>query len=340
MLRRTQFGVSLALLAFTAAAWNLAPAAGQLENSAQEILARSRVFPEIGPGLIAMKRDSSGRYYILAAPANTIAVYSSSGKRIGQIPDTNSGGAKIAYAEDMDLDVEGQLYVADRGANAVKVFGPDGVLVASIPVAAPTSVAALPGHEFAVATVRSTRLVSIFDFHGNLVRSFGEFADASDRADLNQSLNRGRVFSDPAAHIYFAFTYLPVPTFRKYDRYGYAAYEVSLSSPEFASRAQDERNQFVTLAKRDDAHVMKSVISALGVDPATQEVWTVVGDTLLHFDKDGNRLASYRTATSDGAPLDPIAILVEPDRILLAADPYGIFDFARPNKLPVAPPSH
>jgi hypothetical protein len=188
--------------------------------------------------------------------------------------------------------------------------------------------------------VRSTRLVSIFDFHGNLVRSFGEFADASERADLNQSLNRGRVFSDPAAHIYFAFTYLPVPTIRKYDRYGYAAYEVALSSPEFASRAQDERNDFVTLAKRDNTPAMKSVISALGVDPATQEVWTVVGDELLHFDKDGNRLGSYRTATSDGAALDPIAILVEPDRILLAADPYGIFDFARPNKLPVAPPSH
>jgi hypothetical protein len=112
MLRRSQLGVSLALLASTAAAWNLAPAAGQLENSAQEILARSRVFPEIGPGLIAMKRDSSGRYYILVAPANTIAVYSSSGKRIGQIPSANSGGAKIAYAEDMDLDADGALDAA------------------------------------------------------------------------------------------------------------------------------------------------------------------------------------------------------------------------------------
>ncbi|MGC1830808.1 MAG: hypothetical protein WA663_10425 [Candidatus Acidiferrales bacterium] len=334
MLRRNQLGVSLALLAFTATAWNFSPAGGQVENSAQEILARSRVFPEIGPGMVALKRDSSWRYYILAVPANTIAVYGSSGKRIAQIPSANSGSAKIAYAEDMDLDSDGRLYVADRGANAVKVFGSDGALVASIPVAAPTSVAALSGHEFAVATMRSARLVSIFDFHGNLLRSFGEFADASERADLNQYLNRGRVFSDPAGHIYFAFTYLPEPTFRKYDRYGYAAYEVSLASPEFASRAQAERNEFVTLAKRDDIPAMKSVISALGVDPATQEVWAVVGDELLHFDKDGDRLASYRTATSDGAPLEPIAILVEPDRILLAADPYGIFDFARPDKLP------
>ncbi len=338
MLRRGQLGLSLALLAFTAAAWNLAPAAGQVENTAQEILARSRVFPEIGPGVVALKRDSSGRYYILAAPAKTIAVYGPSGNRIGQIPKANSGSAKIVYAEDMDLDAGGQLYVADRGANAVKVFGPDGALAASIPVVAPTSLAALSDREFAVVTVRSARLVTIFDTQGNLVRSFGEFADASERADLNQYLNRGRVFSDPAGHIYFAFTYLPEPTFRKYDRYGYAAYEVSLSSPEFASRAQAERNEFVTLAKRDDIPAMKSVVSALGVDPASQEVWAAVGDVLLHFDKDGNRLASYRTATSDGAPLEPIAILVEPDRILLAADPLGIFDFARPDKLPSTTP--
>ncbi len=339
MLRRAQLGLSLALLAFAAATWNLGAAAGQVENASQEILARSRVFPEIGPGMIALKRDPSGRYYILAAPANKIAVYSASGKRIGQIPNANSGSAKIAYAEDMDLDPAGQLYVADRGANAVKVFGPDGALAASIPVAAPTSIAALSGHEFAVATVRSARLISIFDLRGNVVRGFGEFAHASERADLNQSLNRGRLFSDSAGHIYFAFTYLPEPTFRKYDRYGYAAYEVSLSSPEFASQAQAERNEFVTLAKRDDIPAMKSVISALGVDPATEQVWAAVGDVLVHFDKDGTRIASYRTATSDGAPLEPIAIVVEPERILLASGTLGIFDFARPDKLSL-PPQH
>jgi len=333
MLRRAQFYLWLGLVAFAAAAWNLAPAAGQVESSAQEILARSRVFPGIGPGTKALKRDSSGRYYVLAAPAHAIAIYSSSGNRIGDIPNANSGGAKIAYAEDMDLDAAGELYVADRGANAVKVFGSDGTLVASIPVAAPTSVAALSGGEFAVASVHSAQLVTIFDSHGVRVRGFGEFADASDRADLNQYLNRGRVYSDSAGHIYFAFTYLPQPTFRKYDRYGYAAYEVALSTPEFASRTEAQRSEFVTLAKRADIPAMKSVVSALGVDPASQEVWAAVGAELLHFDKDGGRLASYRTATSDGAPLEPIAILVEPSRILVASDTLGIFDFARSDKM-------
>src|SRR5271167_3078907 len=104
MLRRSKLGVSLALLASTAAAWNRAPAARQVENSAQEILARARLFPEVGPGIVALKRDSSGRYYILTAPANTVGVYSSGGNRIGQIPHVNSAGPKIVYAEDMDLD--------------------------------------------------------------------------------------------------------------------------------------------------------------------------------------------------------------------------------------------
>jgi hypothetical protein len=345
MPRRAQHRVPLAIVAFAlgafaAGAWNLAPGAGQIEHGGQEILARSRVFPEYGPGFVALKRDSTGRYYILAAPAKSIAVYTPAGKRIGQIPNSNSGSAKIAYAADMDLDASGDIYVADRGANAVRIYTPDGALEASVSVAAPISVAALPDHEFAVATVRSAHLVSIFNFQGKLVRSFGELAGASEREELNLYLNRGRVFSDSAGHVYFAFTYLPEPTFRKYDRYGYAAYEVALSTPEFEAQAQAERNQFVTLAKRDDIPAMKSVVNALGVDPAKEDVWAAVGDELLHFDKGGNRLASYRTVTPDGAPIEPTAIVVEPERILLGADPLGIFEFARPDKTASVPAQH
>jgi hypothetical protein len=73
-------------------------------------------------------------------------------------------------------------------------------------------------------------------------------------------------------------------------------------------------------------------MNALGVDPETEEIWAAVGDELLQFDKDGNRRAAYRVSTSEGARIEPDAILVEPDRILLAADPVGIFDFARREK--------
>src|SRR5580658_4632507 len=75
---------------------------------------RSRVFPSVGPGVTALKRDSAGRYYILAKPANVISIYDRDGSPIGQIPNAKSQGA-IKYAVDIDLGQDGRLFVADRG---------------------------------------------------------------------------------------------------------------------------------------------------------------------------------------------------------------------------------
>src|SRR5271155_329220 len=112
-----------------------------LAQGMQTILrARGRVFPSVGPGVSAMRRDGSGRYFILAEPASTISVFDASGKRVEQFPNENSHGATIVYAVGIDLDAKGRLLVADRGANAIKIFAPDGSLAATIWVNAPTSV--------------------------------------------------------------------------------------------------------------------------------------------------------------------------------------------------------
>lgn len=71
-----------------------------LRNSLE---ARTHVFPTIGPGIIALKRDSSGRYYVIAKPATIISIYDSNGNLAGQIPNANSQGATIKYAVDIDL---------------------------------------------------------------------------------------------------------------------------------------------------------------------------------------------------------------------------------------------
>ncbi len=222
--------------------------------------------------------------------------------------------------------------MADRGANAMKVFAPDGSMVATIPVVAPTSIVALPDNEVAVETLRSGRLVDVLDEQGKLVRGFGDPSDLEDEKGAKQFLNRGWLTGDPAGHIYFAFTYAADPTIRKYDRYGYSSYEIALSALEFAP--QDKRHDYLKLDRHTEVPVTKPVINAIGVDPATQEIWTAIGNALLHFSSDGNRLQTYRTVTKDGARVEPKAILVEPDRLLLAADPIGIFEFVRPDKIP------
>ena len=552
--------------------------------------ARGRVFPEVGRGAEAIERDPAGHYYVLAAPASVIWIYSADGKRIGQIPSAQAAGdAAIKYAVDFDRDAaSGRIFVADRGANAVKIFTAEGALEASVAVNAPMSVVALANGEFAVVTLRSDHLVRVMNEHGKLLRSFGNISDAvrdpsqltmpalsasadstagyaagySTSAPPSYAMDIGKLYSGAPGDIYFAFTLLKDPKFRKYDRFGYAGYEAEVSAkelipdithdnsqvqlgmrvsgmagpgemfsfgsmysvgsgapgftvnggrgagggrrgggsvapggsggaapgsaagsgstpggsgdtdaatgsatggtnssasgsadgsdltgslsansnnnssattytssttPDFnallgvggpgggfgapgifgpgafpgfgggfehhmlgadaaggagAAGAADEAghgaaggfpgghaagpaagggvenpgaghgefgerfghgfrqeglNSFAGVVKfteREPKTSVTPVIRALGVDRANQQVWACIGDMLLRFDRDGNLLDTYRVATTQGAALQPVGMLVEPDRILLVSDPAGIYEFARPDKLP------
>jgi len=175
-----------------------------------------------------MKRDAAGRYYVLAKPESVVTVYDRDGNLLGRIPNEKSNGATIRYAADIDLDASGQLVVADRGANAIEVFAVDGSFVSKTPVNAPTSIVALPENQFAVTSLTSQRLVQILDVRGKVVRSFGDPTEVDEEADKKALKNLGRISGDSAGGIYFAFTSLPDPTVRKYDRFGYVAFETAV----------------------------------------------------------------------------------------------------------------
>lgn len=306
----------------------------QVDN---ELLAKRRVFPEAGAGLRAIRRFSAGRdsavrYYVLSATRGAVVVYSMEGQRVAEIPPASAGkAAAIIYGEDMDIDSAGRVYVADRGANAIKIFNAEGSLGSSISVRGPTSVAVLQGGELAVASTSSGRLVTVFNLAGKVIREFGEATEISERQELNRYANIGRVASDADSHIYYAFSYLPEPTLRKYDRFGYSSFQIELTALEFQPTAQAARREILRL-ERKGAPVLKPIVTAFGVDPANQEIWIAMHGQLLHFARDGNRRASYRTLTPQGARLEVTSILVEPDRLLLSADPLGVYEFARPDK--------
>jgi len=330
---RNLLGAILAM-AVASLALSMATLRAQVDN---DLLAKRRVFPAVGAGFRAVKRFSSGRnsslrYYILSAPRSAIAMYNTEGQRLGEVPAASAEkAAAIVYGEDLDIDSSGRVFVADRGANAVKVFNPDGTLAISIPVRGPTSVAALQGGELAVASANSARLVTVFNLQGKVIREFGEAMEIAERPELNRFANIGRVASDAEAHIYYAFSYLPEPTVRKYDRFGYSSFQIELTALEFQPTAQAARREILRL-ERKGAPVLKPIVTAFGVDPATQEIWIALHGQLLRFDRDGNRRASYYTLTPEGARLEATSILVEPDRLLLSADPLGIYEFARPDK--------
>ncbi len=311
---------------------------GVLESE-REITARARLFPDVGPGIKAMKRDSQGRYYFLSTADHTIRIYSADNTFLGQVPRADSGKTAIVDGEDFDVDAADRIYVADRGANAVKVYTPDGSLSLSIRVDSPTSVLALASGQIAVASLKSRQLVVIYDAHGKYLREFGDISDLADHEEFNRFLNIGQLASDPASHIYYAFTYTPEPTVRKYDPFGHSPYEISLHTLDIYPSAQAQRRDISRIDMQNTPQPPPPVvINAIGVDPQTEEVWLSLGDYLMKFDKSGNRVESYRTLTTSSEDLPASAILIEPHRILLADDPHGIFEFVRPD-LPVTPPA-
>lgn len=303
------------------------------------LTAAKRLFPVVGPGLRAVKRGPNGNYYVLVAPSPGLTAFDARGKTLLQIEASPRGQSPgkaasntIVYGEDADVDAEGRIYIADRGANAVKIFSPKGELLRSITVAAPVSLAVMSGGEVAVATLSSPRLVTVFDVNGKEVREFGDPTDIADRPELNRFLNIGRVVSDRQDHVYYGFAYQPEPTVWQFDRHGYGRMEIRLTGLDFIARARAARREIDRQEKRGDAPSLKRVMTAVGVDASSGEVWMALGNTLLRFDAEGNRRAGYQLYTPEGARLEAATILVEPDRLVIGNDPFGVFEFARPDK--------
>ncbi|HEV2101597.1 MAG TPA: hypothetical protein VGR58_02355 [Candidatus Acidoferrum sp.] len=306
-----------------------------------QLMARRRVFPSIGPGLRALRHGKDGKYYLLAAPSVGIAVFDEHEKQLTVIgvPHTsptvdNVGRPPIAFGEDCDVDAQGNLYVADRGYNQVNVFSPTGSPLRSMQFNSPTSLAALPEGEVAVTAPRGQHLVTVFGPTGRVVREFGDPEQLSERNDLNRYVSIGRLGSDPEGHIYYGYTYMPEPLVRQYDRFGFAKQDFQFTNIEAFSEARAARREIERQEKRTEPPSLQLILTAFGVDPASGEVWMALHNTLLHFDREGNRRSEYQIYTKDGARIEANVLLVEEDRLLIGADPIGVYEFARPDRKP------
>ena len=304
-----------------------------------DLIAKQRVFPGVGPGLRTVKRGTDGRLYILASPSPGLLVFDAQGKQVLSINEvglgqgsTGQGHNLITFGEDCDGAADGKIYVADRGANLIQVFTADGTLLRSIPVKAPVAIAALPEGEVPVATLREPHLVIVFDKNGRDVREFGDPEPLAERQELNRYLNIGQLATDAQGHLDYAFAYLPEPTVRHYDRLGYAGQDIQYTAIDAMPTAQATRKEIVRQESRREQPSFKRIVTAVGADRENGEVWIALYNTLLHFDKEGNRRATYKIYTPEGARLEANTILVEPDRLIIGSDPLGIYTFERPDK--------
>ena len=315
--------------------------------------AARRRFPDVGAGFRAIRRGPDGAYYVLApltpsdaaAPSKratppkrsqpsahstpVVLVFDSQGRKLRQIPALPRPGELVSPSS-LDLDASGRVYIADQSANTVSVYTADGMPFAHFRVPEPTQIVALPRDQFAVCSGNSERLIAVYDLHGTLVREFGEPADLSDDPELNHRLNGGHMASDKAGNLYFAFRYLPEPTVRKYDsNSGYLLDELTLTTLELQPMAQSARQEIARAGSGKTASPHE-IISALGVDPETQEVWLALGNLLMNFDNADNNTSSNRIYTTDRSRMVPDFVFVEKDDLLLGNDPLGIYEFPGP----------
>src|SRR5208283_328260 len=332
---------SLAKL-FLAAAF-LCPVGIVLATAAQEVddqlTANKRLFKPIGPGLRALRRGADGKYYILATPNTGLVVFDSQQRQLIVIgassPESVSnkaGRSAISFGEDCDVDTKGNMEVADRGSNLISEFAPDGKVLRSIPVNAPLSVLALEDGEVAVATSRGAHLVTVYNAAGHPVHEVGDPEELSSRPELNRYLSQGSLASDSEGHMYYGYTYLPEPRVRQYDRFGYGGVDFEFTGLGAWSEGRAARREIDRQDKRDEPPTLHPILTAFGVDPVNGDLWMCLHNTLLHFDKDGNRRSEYQIYTSDNARLEANVILVEEDRLLIGSDPLGIFEFRRPDR--------
>jgi hypothetical protein len=302
-----------------------------------DLIARRQLYKSVGAGFRQIHRGPNGNYYILTAPAAAVQVYDSTGKLTGQIPSASAATDKntaIVYGESFDVDHDGRVVVCDRGAKAVRIYSASGALSASIPIAAPISAVFLPGDEIAVTSLDSEHLVSAYDLTGKMIRDYGDREEIADRADVNTQVNYGHLVADEQGNNYFSFDYFPEPTVRKFDRVGYLALEISLKTIEFEPAAQAARKLIARSEENENSiPSLHRIINAVGVDPKTEELWVAIGTLVMRFDKDGTRIASFRTYLPYGARIEASQILVEPNRLLMGADPQGVYEFPKPEKL-------
>ena len=308
--------------------------------------ATRRRFPDVGTGFRGVRRGADGLYYVLAAvappapskpsrrskparpPTPAVLVFDSQGRKLRQIPAQPQPG-EMASPSSLDLDASGRVYIADAGGNAVNVYTADGTPFARFRVPAPAQIVALPQERFAVCSVGAEHLIAVYDLHGTLLREFGELADLSDDAELNHRLNAAHLASDQAGNLYLAFRYLPEPTVRRYDpATGNLLDELSLANLDFQPMAQSARQEIGRsgAGKTVSPH---EIISALGVDPETRDLWLAIGNLLMHFDSSDNKTAGNRVYTISGARMVPNFIFVEKDDLLLGNDEFGVYEFPR-----------
>lgn len=304
--------------------------------------------------------DSAGRVYIADLAANAVKIYSARGIIIGKIrvlaplsveplPDGQVAVASLYSKHLVDVydDARGELYRSFGDITGpVEKCDPDILSCTEQPQdAQPTTnrpwfYGDSAGNVYVNIVDPATPVPTIRKYDTYGIRAYEFALPVSASNNSNWTVNSGLAGASTATSS---------SSGKDAPASGGPAADAPGSSPTAgtpgtrSARGQGEGRMRlgVQLTHHADAPKSNPVVDAIGVDPANSDVWTVIGANLVHLNQQGELEASYCLSASDQSIVKFDTILVEPDRILLGSDPFGIFEYPRPDKsLPNAAAPH
>jgi hypothetical protein len=318
------------------------PFASLAQTQLPEWKATQAIFPEAGLQVSAVRLDAAGRYLILHSRPATLFVFDASLKLVGKyVPQT--GQDTTSLAEDFTVGPDGKIYVADRGARAIKVLSASGEPLPAIPFPQPVSVVATREGDLFVSSAQTSVLVTAVDASGKVRREFGALYEFGDRADVQRTFNIGLLRQDAAGNIYYLFRYLPTPTVHKYSPLGHRVAEfeligTSLPRPQppppkepFPATPPPRVSKTERILQRAAAMTARDVLTALAVNPQSEALWVGAGASLLHYDREGRALGEWQALDPASEPLPIDDLLIGPDRVIVVSTGRGVFLFPLPS---------
>jgi len=321
----TNWRITALLAALLACASSVAHAQPRYE-------AQQRVMPGSGPGVRAFAK-SGELYYVLSWADRSVLVYNSRMDLVGRLAGTTEGPGRLHGPWDLAVDKAGNVYVADRGSNQIKVFSPTGEVLRAITYESPRSVAVLSTGEIAVVGRPRDHLISLLDAEGRLLRSIGEPVQVVARADLNGFLNTGSLVVDASDNIFVAFSFLPTPTVRKYDKNGNLLLEFHPSGARLELAVRDAQAHLAETVAEGGAGG-RGVISGVGIDPQNGDIWVSCADWIYRFDSRGAHKSTFQAVrkgiSGSDVGVNVNDIVFEEERVLILSHVTGVHQFPLP----------
>lgn len=208
----------------------------------------------------------------------------------------------IQDAEIIAANNDGNFYVSDS-SSGIKLISANGRLLNKIPITHATSFSVYENNLIA-ASSSGNSLLHLFDKTGNLQKSFGDLKDFdSNNSAQNSFLNSGKIAISPQGEIYYAYTFAPEPSVRKYSFDGKLLSEFRIEGSAINLQLKREKDFLKT---KDAATVGgMNVITSIAHDARTNHIFigtnggagrsgiTRNSGVIYEYDTDGQKLREY-----------------------------------------------